>query len=233
MPARSIDLNADLGETAGDLGLMEVVTSASVACGGHAGDESTMSEAVRAAVASGVVVGAHPSYPDREHFGRAELGLPPEAAAAAVVEQVERLVAVAASAHVPVSYLKLHGALYHRAGRDAELAQRLLCRLEEAGLGPFPVLAQPGSVLLETAQRLGWDPVEEGFCDRSYRPDGTLTDRSEPSAVLSSRRAAAQAVAPHRVRASSRRQRERRSPSGRPLSACTATARTPSRSPGP
>lgn len=194
----TIDLNADLGETPGDLVLMDVVTSANVACGGHAGDTSTMAQAVEAAVRRGVVVGAHPSYPDRERFGRVELGLPAHEVATAVVEQVQRLAEVASTfgRTARVSYLKLHGALYHRAGRDAELADRLLASLEEVGLGPVPVLAQPGSVLLATGARRGWEPVEEGFCDRAYRGDGTLADRSQPNAVLSSpKEAAAQAVA--------------------------------------
>ncbi|MGO9559217.1 MAG: LamB/YcsF family protein [Acidimicrobiales bacterium] len=168
-----VDLNADLGEMPGDLALMEVVTSASIACGGHAGDDATMSAAVEAAAAHGVTVGAHPSYPDRDNFGRSERSDPPEVVAAQVAAQVERLCEMTA-----VNYVKLHGALYHRANRDAETADAILDLLPVRH-----VLAQPGQ-LLDRARARGWGASEEGFCDRAYRADGTLLDRSEPGAVL-------------------------------------------------
>jgi UPF0271 protein len=169
-----VDLNADLGEVVGDLALMEVVTSASIACGGHAGDASTMRAAAEAALANGVVVGAHPSYPDREGFGRSELGLP----VATVAAQVAGLLELA-----PVGYVKCHGALYHRANRDLLLAEAILTAVEPLGLRC--VLAQPGA-LLDAARARGWTGVEEGYCDRGYRTDGSLVARHEPGALLES-----------------------------------------------
>jgi UPF0271 protein len=186
-----IDLNADLGETDGDLAIMPVVTSANVACGGHAGDGSTVTSAVEAALAHGVAVGAHASYADRPGFGRRELGIPVAEVARSVVEQVIRLCEVASEVGASVTYVKLHGALYHRAGRDRECALAILEALESAGIGPTTVLAQPGAALLQAARERGWVGVEEGFCDRLYRPDGTLTDRGEPGSVIEAHDAAA------------------------------------------
>jgi UPF0271 protein len=150
-----------------------------------------MAAAVAEAVAHGVALGAHPSYPDRDGFGRVELGMGPADIAASVVEQVARLREVAASGGSSVAYLKLHGALYHRAGRDHECAEAILEALEGAGAGPSTVLAQPGAAMLEAARERGWVGVEEGFCDRLYRPDGTLADRHEPGAVIDTPAAAA------------------------------------------
>ena len=192
MAARTeIDLNADLGETDGDLALMSVVTSANVACGGHAGDRSSMAAAVAAALVHGVVLGAHPSYPDRDGFGRVELRMRSAEIAASVAEQVGRLRDIAAEVGASVAYVKLHGALYHRAGSDDECARAILEALEGIGLSPSAVLAQPGAALLQAARERGWLGVEEGFCDRLYRPDGSLTDRHEPGSVIETAVAAA------------------------------------------
>jgi len=191
VPGRSIDLNADLGETDGDIALMSIVTSANIACGGHAGDEATMAAALRSALTYGVIIGAHASYPDRSNFGRRELGTPPEEVAGDVSGQVAELSRLARAQGAAVSYLKLHGALYHRAGRDRACAEAILQALADAGLGPLPVLAQPGAALLGCARQRGWLGVEEGFCDRSYRSDGSLVDRSEPGALLATPAAAA------------------------------------------
>ncbi|MGH9297319.1 MAG: LamB/YcsF family protein, partial [Acidimicrobiales bacterium] len=116
----AIDLNADLGESEGDLLLMAVVTSANIACGGHAGSPSTMARAIEAACAHGVAIGAHPSYLDQDGFGRRELGLAPGLIARQVAEQVATLQELAGARARRVAYLKCHGALYHRAGRDRE-----------------------------------------------------------------------------------------------------------------
>lgn len=181
-----IDLNADLGETKGDLDLMEVVTSANVACGGHAGDEVTMAAAHAAARAHGVVVGAHPSYADREGFGRRERHDPPEAVAAEVLAQVTALASLG-----EVAYVKLHGALYHRANSDAALADALVAALETTAVRHL--LALPGALATAGARR-GFLITVEGFCDRAYGPDGSLVDRAEPGALLHGEAALDQAV---------------------------------------
>ncbi len=173
MRVTAVDLNADLGEIPGDLVLLEVVTSANVACGGHAGDARSMSEAMKAAADHGVRVGAHPSYLDREGFGRVERHEAPEVVARQVAEQVEALASFGA-----VHYLKLHGALYHRANSDPALAEAIL-----EALAVRHVLAQRGA-LLSGARERGWGTTEEGFCDRAYRDDGTLVPRGQPGAVL-------------------------------------------------
>ena len=179
-----IDLNADLGEQPGDLALMGVVTSANVACGGHVGDDETMARAAALALDRGVAVGAHPSYPDRDHFGRRAMQMAPGEIAEAVAEQVERLAAVAA-----VRYVKLHGALYHRANEDEEVAAAIL-----EVLPVRHVLSQPGR-LTEEALARGFSVTEEGYCDRAYRPDGRLVGRDEPGSVLSGAEVVRQAVA--------------------------------------
>jgi UPF0271 protein len=186
--ARSIDLSADLGEVDGDLVLLETVTSASIACGGHAGDELSMASALEEAARRRVVVGAHPSYADREHFGRKELGQPAERVAEEVACQVGRLSAIADSLGCEVAYVKLHGALYHRANRERRLAEALLGRLCVRH-----VLAADGE-MIEAARARGLGATLEGFCDRAYEVSGRLMERGEQGALLSGGDAARQAV---------------------------------------
>jgi 5-oxoprolinase (ATP-hydrolysing) subunit A len=181
--AAVVDLNADLGETDGDLALIGVVTSANVACGAHAGDAATMRAACEAAVAAGVSIGAHPGYPDRAGMGRQELALPVAETVELVADQIALLSEAATSAGGRVAYVKLHGALYHRATRDRELAQALAATLASGG-ERLAVLGLPGSLLLEAAARLGLATATEGYCDRAYMPDGGLVPRSAPGAVL-------------------------------------------------
>ena len=189
----TIDLNADVGETDGDIALLAVVTSASVACGLHAGDPSTMRRLAHEAVLRGVVLGAHASYADRAGFGRRELGASAEQIADEVCYQVGALGAIALREGSAVRYVKLHGALYHRAAIDERLAVTLAQSL--ASIGPFAVLAEAGSALLRACGPAGLAIATEAFCDRAYRPDGKLVDRNEPGAVLDDPlQAAAQAV---------------------------------------
>jgi len=193
-PLGTVDLNADVGETDGDDALLAVVTSASVACGLHGGDPSTMRRIVREAFRRGVVLGAHASYPDREGFGRRELGMGAEQIADAVCYQIGALGAIAGLEGVPVRYVKLHGALYHRAAADEEVALALAQAL--AVIGPFVVLGQAGSALLKMCEKSGLPVATEAFCDRAYGPDGRLVDRKGLGAVLEDpMRAAARAVA--------------------------------------
>jgi len=183
MPAerpRSVDLNADLGEeVTDDAGLLEVVTSANVACGFHAGTQDTMREVCAGAARRGLVVGAQVSYRDREGFGRVARDVPFEVLRDEVAEQVATLEAIAREQGTSVRYVKPHGALYHRVTDDQEQAAAVL-----AGSGNLPVLGFPGSRLLALAAAAGRAAYVEGFPDRGYR-DGRLVDRGEPGALLS------------------------------------------------
>jgi UPF0271 protein len=181
---RTLDLNADLGEgMGGDEALLEIVSSASIACGGHAGDDDTMRATLRAAKASGVAVGAHPGFADREHFGRRRLMLPPDELDEQVRGQVRRLVEIAEEEGVPVRYLKLHGALANMAAEEPAVAA--LCFAAVTGLVPdLAVLAIDDSAQVEVAETMGYTVVREAYADRAYLPNGLLVPRSEPGAVL-------------------------------------------------
>jgi UPF0271 protein len=191
---RTIDLNADVGEGFDDVdrGLLEVISSASIACGFHAGGGSVAEAACREAAARGVAVGAHVGYRDREGFGRRELGLPAATIEAEAAEQIAALSGWAQPVGARVSYLKPHGALYHRASGDAECAAALV-RAALAG-GGLAVLGFPGSLLLDRAHAAGLVAVPEAFADRAYAPDGSLVPRGAPGAVLDEEAALQQAV---------------------------------------
>lgn len=175
-----MDLNADVGESYGawtlgdDDAVLDVVTSANVACGFHAGDPLTLLHTVTAAAARGVVVGAQVSYPDLVGFGRRDMELTAEQITADVLYQVGGLAGVARAAGVAVRYVKPHGALYHRAARDPVVAAAIA-----AGAGGLPVLLLAGSPGQRAIGALG-----ECFADRGYAPDGGLVPRREPGAVL-------------------------------------------------
>ena len=180
---RCIDLNADLGEgEATDAQLLEIVSSCNVACGGHTGDEDSMAATVAAAQAAGVAVGAHPSYPDREGFGRRSAFLAAGEVGPAVEAQVGDLLAVATGASVRVGHVKPHGALYNDAARDRELADascQSMCALDRS----LCLVGPPGSELEASARHAGLAFVAEGFVDRAYRGDGSLVPRSQAGAV--------------------------------------------------
>ena len=187
-----VDLNADVGEGfADDERLLDVVTSANVACGFHAGSTETMRAVCTAAASRGVAVGAHPSYRDRAGFGRRALDVEPESLRVDVAEQVETLAGIAVAEGAAVSYLKPHGALYTRAIADDEVAAAIVAAARDHGLA---VLAWPGSELLEQARDAGLRAVAEGFADRGYANE-SLVPRDQPGALLDADAAAAQAVA--------------------------------------
>lgn len=175
-----IDLNADLGEgVTDDEGLLEVVTSANVACGYHAGDDATMRAVCQAAARRGVVVGAQVSYRDREHFGRRHLDVAAPELTAWVRDQVAQLQEIAQEAGTSVGYLKPHGALYNRVVDDEEQAGAVL-----AGSGSLPVLGLPVSAILRLAAAEGRETVAEGFPDRGYTDEGRLLPRDRPGALV-------------------------------------------------
>ena len=184
-----MDLNSDLGEaygawTAGDdLALLEVVTSANVACGFHAGDPATMERTVVAAAERGVAIGAQVSYPDLVGFGRRAMDVAPADLTADVLYQLGALEAFARVAGTRVRYVKPHGALYNRTVVDEAQAAAVAraVRLYDTSL---PVLTLPGSALARAASAAGVPVVAEGFADRAYTAAGQLVPRTEPGSVL-------------------------------------------------
>ncbi|NTY00388.1 5-oxoprolinase subunit PxpA [Deinococcus sp. JMULE3] len=190
----SIDLNADLGEgSAHEETVMGVVSSANIACGGHAGDAGTMRDSLRLAARFGVAAGAHPGFPDREGFGRRELHFPPDEVRAFVREQIEALKAVAAREGVPLRHVKPHGMLYNMAVRDAALARAVAQAAADSGIGVYFGLAGSGEMLRE-ARAAGLREIGEGFADRGYAPDGSLWPRGQTGALLPFETAVAQGV---------------------------------------
>jgi UPF0271 protein len=179
-----LDLNADLGEGVGDdAAMLDIVTSASIACGGHAGDPHTMRETLFAAKARGVIVGAHPGFPDRENFGRKRLMLPPEELDASIRQQVRTLVEIGEAEGWPVRYVKLHGALANMAAEEPAVMALCLAAIE--GLArDMSVLAIDNSAQVEIAEALSVPTIREAYADRAYQPDGLLVPRQMPGAVL-------------------------------------------------
>ncbi|WAC22118.1 5-oxoprolinase subunit PxpA [Blastomonas sp. SL216] len=196
---RSIDLNADLGEEPDqqprDIALMQVLSSCNIACGGHAGDEASMTTMLRAASAAGVAPGAHPSYPDRAGFGRVSLAMPLPELINSLLDQVRALDAVAAREGIALTHIKPHGMLYNDLANRPDMALAVATALYQA----FPHLAQVGlahSASAHAAQAAGARFIAEGFVDRGYTPARRLIPRSQPGALIASDAdRAAQAVA--------------------------------------
>ena len=195
----TIDLNADLAEGFGpwtlgdDAAMLGVVTTANVACGGHAGDGSTMRTAARRAAELEVAITAHVAYPDLQGFGRRFLDIAPDDLTDQVIVQVGALQAMARAEGTQVRGVKPHGALYNALAHHEGQAAAVVRALQE--LGGLPLVAAPGAVVVETARNAGIEVVLEGFADRAYLPDGALTPRGIPGAVLTQPAAvAAQAV---------------------------------------
>ncbi|WP_368913366.1 5-oxoprolinase subunit PxpA [Mixta calida] len=179
-----IDLNADLGEGCGsDRELLQLVSSANIACGFHAGDAQTMLQSVRWAREFGVAIGAHPSFPDRENFGRSAMQLPPETVYAQVLYQIGALKALAESEGASLTHVKPHGMLYNQAARDAQLADAIARAVKAAG-GDLLLVGLAGSESVRAAQHYGLRTREEVFADRGYQADGSLVPRSQPGAMI-------------------------------------------------
>ena len=175
----SVDLNCDLGEGAAhDAELMPLITSANIACGGHAGDAATMRATVALAQRHGVAVGAHPGFPDRANFGRVELAVTPDEVHELVLDQIRRLQALA-----PVRHVKPHGALYNMAAREPALARALVDAVYEAD--PRLILfGLAGSHVIAAAEACGLPVASEVFADRTYQADGSLTPRTQSDALI-------------------------------------------------
>ena len=192
-----IDLNCDMGEledSAHEAALMEHITSANIACGGHAGDEATMERTARLAMARGVKIGAHPGYPDRANFGRIEMEMTPEAIADTVYEQIVRLEKVVKRLGGEIVHVKPHGQMYNVAVKNAVVAEAIgngVARWSKA----VPIFGLAASPMLEVWRGMGMKVAGEGFADRAYEADGTLRSRKLPGALITDpQAAAAQAV---------------------------------------
>lgn len=186
---RNIDLNCDMGELPEAIAdgtqeaLMKSITSANVACGGHAGDEQTMRTTIEQALRHDVSIGAHPGYPDRENFGRLELKMAPEEVANSVFEQVTALARVAESCGAKVVHVKPHGALYNQAVHNPDLARAIA-----DGVGRWRrdvvLVGLAGSAMLDIFRQADFTVAAEAFADRRYEPDGTLRSRKHADALL-------------------------------------------------
>jgi UPF0271 protein len=191
----TVDLNIDLGERAGEpVELYALATVVNVACGGHAGDRASMARAVSFAMTRGAKLAAHPSYPDREGFGRTTMAIAPHDLAASIEAQCAALQEIARKLGYPVAMMKPHGALYHDAARDPAIAGAVFDgAVHGLGLAPSALtfVGPPRGALLELSLRRGAGYAREGFADRGYRDDGTLVPRSEAGALVTDEEAAA------------------------------------------
>lgn len=184
-----IDLNSDLGEGFGpwamgdDAAMLDIVTSANIACGGHASDPETMFATLSQAAAHGVVIGAHPGYADREGFGRRAIPMTPVEIGRMVAAQIGALAGVAALAGAEMRYVKPHGALGNLAADDRSVADAIVATVA-AQPGRLAVLAISGTELELAARSAGVQVFSEIFADRAYLPNGRLLPRSRPGAVL-------------------------------------------------
>jgi UPF0271 protein len=186
---RTIDLNCDVGESFGayrigaDAAVMASISSANVACGFHGGDPAVMRQTVRLARDAAVAVGAHPGLPDLVGFGRREIRVTPQDAEDMVLYQIGALAAIAASEGVRLQHVKAHGALYTMAARDRALAEAI-ARAVRAFDPSLVLFGLPGSELIRAGEAAGLTVASEGFADRAYEPDGSLTPRSRPGSVI-------------------------------------------------
>lgn len=185
----TIDINSDLGESFGawsmgdDGAMLDIVTSANVACGFHAGDPAGILRTLKAAAAKNVTIGAHVAYPDKVGFGRRNMDLASDELTADVIYQIGALQSLAKAAGTSVRYVKPHGALYNTIAHDRRQALAVIAAIR--AIDPTLILvALAGSELIELARNEGLQCVAEAFADRAYTPQGTLVSRREPGAVL-------------------------------------------------
>lgn len=180
----NIDLNADLGEgCASDGELLTLISSANIACGFHAGDAQTMLTSVREALKNGVAIGAHPSFPDRENFGRTAMTLPVETVYAQTLYQIGALAAMARAEGGVMRHVKPHGMLYNQAAKDPQLADAI-AKAVYACDPALILVGLAGSELVRAGERYGLVTRQEVFADRGYQADGSLVPRTQPGALI-------------------------------------------------
>jgi UPF0271 protein len=186
----SIDLNCDMGEsfgawtTGGDAALMDFVSSVNIACGFHAGDASVIRKTVETAISKGVRIGAHPSFPDLQGFGRREMKMPSAEIFDLVLYQVAALKGICEALGAKLDHVKPHGALYNAAAKNAEMSAAIAEAVKKID-DNLIFYGLSGSFLISEAERLGLRTASEVFADRTYQADGTLTPRSAPNALIS------------------------------------------------
>ncbi len=179
-----IDLNADLGEGCGDdEAILACVSSANIACGGHAGDLQSMQIAVAAAARAGVHIGAHPSFPDRANFGRTEMQLDPATLDASLRQQILALRAVCQQQGQTLHHVKPHGALYNQAARDEQLAHQVVALIQSIDASLI-IYGLAGGAMADAAQALGMRFYHEGFADRRYTDEKQLVARHQADAII-------------------------------------------------
>ena len=193
------ELSCDLGEADDAQGrqieraIWPMIDAANVACGGHAGDAASMREASLAAAEHGVILGAHPSYPDRPGFGRKSMSLAPSALLASLIAQIAAIAEIASRHDVALQRVKAHGALYNDAHQRVELARVIVAAMKHVDPS-LSIVAGETSAMALAAREAGVAVIREAFADRRYRDDGALVSRSEPDALLSVEEAAGQAA---------------------------------------
>jgi UPF0271 protein len=183
-----------MGEGIGnDAALMPYVTSANIACGYHAGDEATMHQTVQLAKSHGVLVGAHPSFPDRENFGRKEMDLSGDEVYNLVKAQITKLKVIALAHEVPLCHVKPHGALYNMAAKEAAIASAIAKAVKDVDAN-LVLFGLSGSCLIREGEALGLQTKSEVFADRTYQDDGSLTPRTQKGALIEDEAGAIQQV---------------------------------------
>lgn len=187
--AMNIDINCDMGESFGawrmgaDERVMPHITSANIACGAHAGDPVVMRRTVGLARSAGVAVGAHPGFADLQGFGRREMSIDPAEVEALLIAQIGAMAAIAKAEGMSLQHVKAHGALYNMAARDRALADAI-ARATASVDQKLILFGLPNSPMIEAGRAAGLRVAAEGFADRAYEPNGSLTPRSRPGAVL-------------------------------------------------
>ncbi len=185
----SIDLNCDMGESFGawqmgrDIDLMNFVSSVNIACGFHAGDASVICRTVETAVKKGVAIGAHPSFPDLQGFGRREMRLSAQEIFDIVLYQVSAVKGICEAFGAKLRHVKPHGALYNQAASDAEMARSIAEAVKRIDKNLI-LYGLSGSLLISEAEKIGLQTMSEVFADRTYQADGSLTPRSEANALI-------------------------------------------------
>jgi UPF0271 protein len=186
---KSIDFNCDLGEycspeeEAREKTILRYISSANIACGMHAGNEESIYKTMLHAKSLGVSVGAHPSFPDRQNFGRTEMSLLPDELESVVYEQLRNFLNIASSAGVEVRHVKPHGALYNMAAKSDEISKAICVAIKKTDKD-LKFFGLSGSLMLEVAEGVGFETVSEVFADRRYGAGGFLVARSKKNALI-------------------------------------------------